>query len=274
MYIKNIFWSVFLILTFVLLNVDLWQAKATPQIFRDPDEAWYGIVMKHVATDACQGVPISYNFQDRVNFHSCHFFLTIQSILPGDNIFLKVIFLKILSRFFVIGGLAIFSWFLLQDFILGALLGFTLFLDDGIYVFKPGLITAQHLMAGSLDDFTRMNRLISPMQYQVPLILWTLLIAVWIFSKRKFSKKINLIGYFCTFLTSLFVVLTPYAWVSYFLAAFWMLIFGWKTTERRRWWITTSVFLCTVCVTFLLALSKVKIPFSEEVLRGPSPKAP
>ncbi len=266
MYRKKIFLSTIVVLIFLLLNIDLWQVGNSPEVFRDPDEAWYGIVIKHISTDGCQGVPVSYNFQDRINFHSCQFLAGLDQIFPFSNVVTQSLVIKFLTRTAVISVLGIFSWLLLGDLIIGALLGLVLFLDDGIYVFKPAAISFLKLWQGQLDDFSRLNRFISPMQYQLPLLVWTLLFCYWLFSKTRKPWQADAILFISTIFWGGIVVLTPfYAWASYFITVFWMLIFGWFKIPKIRRGLALGSFSITVLFSFALSLSKTTIPYVNEV---------
>ena len=267
MYRKKIFFSLFVLLVFVFLNIDLWQGYGTTQVFRDPDEAWYGIVIKSVSTDGCSGVPISYQFKDRINFHSCQFMTAINYILPIKNIITQTETLKFLSRLILILAFGVFSFLVFKDAILGLLLGLCLFLDGGIYVFKPGFVTIQNLLNGHLDDFIRSNRFMSPMQYQVPLLIWTLIYAYWLFSLKGDQRRKDTVFFITTLGLGVLIALTPfYAWATYLLTTFWFLAFSWSRCSRTRWYLAFTSFVATAILSLVISFSKTQIPFVQDVL--------
>ncbi len=256
-----------MVIIFLMLNIDLWQVRNSPEVFRDPDEAWYGIVMKHISTDGCSGVPVSYNFQDRMNFHSCQFLSGLGQVFPGDSVVTESVIIKFVTRAGLIIILGVFSGLLLKDWLLGAFLGLVLFLDDGIYVFKPAVMTVIKLWQGSLDDFSRLNRFISPMQYQVPLLMWTMLFCYWLLSKTKNSATADALLFTATIILGGVVVMTPfYAWASYFIAVFWMFVFAWAKLPTLRRGLALGSFFVTVILSIGLSFSKTNIPFGTEVL--------
>ncbi len=267
MYRKKIFFSLFVLLVFVFLNIDLWQGYGTTQVFRDPDEAWYGIVLKSVASEGCAGVPISYQFKDRFNFHSCQFMRVINSTLPIKNIITQTVTLKFISRFILILAFGFFYFLVFKDAILGLLLGLCLFLDGGIYVFKPGIITIQNLLTGHLDEFIRTNRYMSPMQYQVPLLLWTMIYVNWLFLIQGDRRRIDIVLFITTLGLGVLIAITPfYAWSTYLLTTFWFLVFSWSRCSRARWYLAFTSFVVTAILSLLISFSKTQIPFVQDVL--------
>lgn len=267
MYRKKIFLAAIVVILFLMMNIDLWQVRNSPEVFRDPDEAWYGLVIKHISTDGCSGVPVSYNFQDRINFHSCQFLAGLDQVFHTGDIVTETVFIKLITRSTLILALGFFSWLLLENWFLGAVLGLVLFLDDGIYVFKPVALTLLKLWQGNLDDFSRLNRFISPMQYQVPLLIWTLLFCYWLLSKVNKSNRTDAALFISTLVLGGVIATTPfYAWASYFIVVFWMFVFAWPLLPKMRLKLALSSFGVTVLSSLVLSFSKTKIPFVNDVL--------
>lgn len=218
----------FVLLGLAVLNADLFLIRATSgltpdekliqelKVFRDGDEAWYGVIMDHLRTEDCATVPVTYLYQDRPNFHSCTMMNLIVDAFPQVETSVLAWWMKLLLRIgvvFLVAGLVgmvgVPIWF-------GIGLGFLVGVDEGVFVFKPLYTTVRSLMSGKIDDFTRMYRLISPSLYWLPmiasLICWVRLWQPW----RKVSQGFYWWLLACLF-GFLFMAIVPfYAWLPWF----------------------------------------------------------
>lgn len=266
---KKTIGMLFLILTFVLINVDVWKGRSSSNIFRDPDEAWYGIVLKYVQSNGCESIPVTYHFQDRPNFHSCQFLKYMGVLLPSENIFTQVAVIKVVSRIFILSAIILFFHWVVGSWWLGTLVGLSLMLDGGLFVFKPAVSSLHKIFTGHLDDFTRLNRLISPQQYHVPLLFWILNLSVWCFSylRKNLSQRQHLGFATVAVLLSYPVALTPfYVWMPYFLAAFWLVVFTGIQKSQRSWSLLAGFSALTVLMALLVAVSKFGVVNIKETL--------
>ena len=271
---KKIFISLLLVSTFVLINFDVIWAGASPTVFRDNDEAWYGIIAQRLRTQDCTGVPVTFAYPDRPNFHSCELLRIIGRTVPGESIITKTIWLKVGTRAVTLALLALLGYVLFSSALLGYLIGLVYFVDDGIPYLKPLVFPLKNLVTGELDAFTRSNRLISPMQYTPILFAFSILFVIWL---RKIviassdSEKFQLRDHWFLFLLSLpatvLVSLTPfYAWVThlYFVGA--ILLYSSIRFRSKLMLLPWLSLISTLALCVYQGVAKTRIPFREETL--------
>ena len=266
---KKIFISILLVSTFVLINFDVIWAGPTLHVFREPDEAWYAIVAKNLETNDCSGIPVTFLYQDRPNFHSCELLKVITRLTPGKNMITKVTVLKVSTRAITLMLLALLGFVFFESALLGYLLGLVYFVDDGVAFLKPIFLPLKNLTTGHLDSFTRASRLISPMQYAPILFAFTFFMVIWlraIAQSPTLSRRQHLIFATTVIVFASMIPFTPfYAWIChlYFTGA--CLFYLTLRFDRKLVlpWIVWS-FAFISCIA--LSVSKIQIPFRQETL--------
>ena len=268
---KKAFALLLLVSTFVLVNADVIFAGRTLAVFRDHDEAWYGIVAERLQTLSCTGVPVTYLFADRPNFHSCEFLKTVSTAAPGSDIISKTIWMKVLTRAVTLGLFALLGAALLSSAPLGYLIGLVYFVDDGIPILKPLIWPLKSLLKGELDSFTRASRFISPMQYAPVLFAFTFVYLIWIqrlFLGRTTKRpRENLIFFGLAVVAGAAVAFTPfYAWVVHlFFVGSLLAVFTFKRPPRELMLPWLGWFL-TFAYSLYRGIRASDIPFKSETL--------
>lgn len=273
-------WIVVLLFLFLnnldLLNLwrvqDLDPAQRTIhqlKIFRDPDEAWYGVVLDHLKTKGCDSVPVSYLYQDRPNFHSCYFLKSMARLAPDMGTPVLVWWIKFITRNLFVVLVAVLIAQLRISFWFGMMVGLLLSADNGVIVIKPLIASWQAIMAGTIDDFTRTHRLISPSLYWIPMLLSLLLWTSLLLELQK-TQSVPKGKWWLTGLGVLIMAFVPfYAWVPWFWAmgSIWFLAFigGGKFSLT----FSARIVLIPVLAALSFALYNLKkafVPGLEEVL--------
>lgn len=260
-------------LTFVVINLDVFLAGNSVAVFRDADEAWYGIVAKRLQTTDCTGVPVTFAFADRPNFHSCAFLKAATAIAPGTAIVSKVSWLKVGTRFITLLLLTVVGHLFFRSLVFGYLVGLVYFVDDGIPVLKPIFWPLKSLLTGELDGFTRSSRLISPMQYAPVLMTFAVLLVIWLRMitlnevRAKGRRGQNFFFFFATLAAATTVSFTPfYAWISYLYFAGAVLLFLTIKNPSRLMFLPWIAWLYAFTLGLFQGLSKSVFEFSDETL--------
>ncbi len=270
---KKVATGLLVALTFVVINFDVFLAGNSVAVFRDADEAWYGIVAKRLQTTDCTGVPVTFAFTDRPNFHSCDFLKATTAIAPGTSIISKVSWLKVGTRLMTLLLLAVVGHLFFGSAGFGYLIGLVYFVDDGIPVLKPVFWPLKSLLTGELDSFTRTSRLISPMQYAPVLMTFAVLLVIWLRmiasnevpSERRRSQ--NVFFFVATLAAATMVSFTPfYAWISYLYVTGAILLFLTLKNPSRLIVLPWIVWLYAFSLGLFQGLSKSVFEFSRETL--------
>jgi len=201
----------------LLVNIDLFLIKEKAQVFANSDEEWYGIVINDIRENGCsQGLPVTFEHSDRKSFHTCSFFKVLNFISPTSDYFYQTIYLKVMAKCLTLLLIGYAAVWLFNSFNLGVLFGTFFLLDNSFPAFKPVIETALNLLHGKGADLIANLRYISPLQYQVPGILFLLLMIKVV--KRNYATKWDMAG---TLLSLVLLALTPfYTWLPYLLIAF------------------------------------------------------
>ncbi len=270
---KKVATGLLVALTFVVINLDVFLSRNSVAVFRDADEAWYGIVAKRLQTTDCIGVPVTFAFADRPNFHSCHFLQAATAISPGATIVSKVAWLKVGTRLATVLLLAVVGHLFFGSAVFGYLVGLVYFVDDGIPVLKPIFWPLKSLLTEELDGFTRSGRLISPMQYAPVLMTFAVLMVIWLRmitlnevpAKRRRNQ--NIFFFVATLAAATTVSFTPfYAWISYLYFTGAILLFLTLKNPSRFMFLPWIVWLYAFTLGLFQGLSKSVFEFSSETL--------
>lgn len=259
-------------LAILLLQSDLFVLKNDRDVLRSYDENWYGIVLKQMHTMSCRtGIPVTFLYPDRMNFHSCHFFKVMNFLTPHfKNPYYQVAFQKVIAKSMTLVLLCGISILILGVAWPGILLGTWYFLDPGFSSFRPILETILHLKSGNIIRYTQSQRFVSPLHYTVPgmFCVWLSISWVRLSSPKMHHGLVKHIAVAIGLLLGLIVLsLTPvytlFPYYSLFLA---FGVYAYLFCSRATFLFYCGIIIMGATFTLMRIKGMGPIPFEDEVL--------